>query len=119
MKRIIVNGLSLLLMVGATAPAVRAEGTAYNPTSHGSASSFVSNITPFSLVTQAYRGYFKEQGIPGYQRFVSAYQNGQIDAKTLVKSAIAANQLSEEALTDQGYINAVKANLQDFQHSVP
>lgn len=111
MKRLIISGLSIFMMVGATTPAIRAQETTNNRT--------VSQLTPFSLVTQAYRGYFKNQGIPGYQRFIAAYQNGQIDARDLVKSAIATNQLSEEALTDQGYINAVKVNLEGLQRPDP
>lgn len=119
MKRLIISGLSLFLMVGAAIPAVRAQGTAYNPTIDGRTSPYISQITPFNLVTQAYRGYFEAQGIPGYQGFSAAYQSGQIDAKDLVKSAIAANQLSEDTLKDQAYINAVRANLEDFQGSNP
>ncbi len=119
MKRLLITGFSLFLMVGTASSAVRAEGIADNPTRQGGKLSAVTELTPFNLVNQAYRGYFENQGIPGYQRFVAAYQSGQIEAKDLVKSAIAANQLSEDTIKDQAYINAVNANLEDVQGSKP
>lgn len=116
MKRLIISGLSLLLTVGITALAVQAqEKTAYNPTTHGRTPSSVSQITPFDLVSQAYRGYFKSQGVPGYQSLITAYQGGQIDALSLVKSAIDDNKLSQSVLNDREYINAVDDNLKDLQ----
>jgi hypothetical protein len=114
MKRLIIGGLSLLLVSVVVAPAARSQETPSAPTVQSTSSS-INAIAPFNLAYQAYRGDFVEQGIPSYMVLVTAYSNGQIRAEDLVKSAIAANRLSEEALTNQGYINAVDDQLRDFQ----
>jgi hypothetical protein len=111
MKRLILSGLSLLLMVGATAPAVRAQETAENRVEVGTSPKYIYQITPFNLAEQAYRGYFKDQGIPSYDRLSVAYQEGRITARDLVKSAIQANRLLPQTLNDRGYLNAVDAQL--------
>jgi hypothetical protein len=114
MKRLIIGGLSLLLVSVVVAPAARSQETPSAPKVQNTSSS-INLIAPFHLAYQAYRGDFVEQGIPGYMALVTAYANGQIRAEDLVKSAIAANRLSEEALINRGYINAVDDQLRDFQ----
>ena len=111
MKRLILSGLSLLLVVGATAPAVRAQETAKNTAEIGTFPKYIYQITPFNLAEQAYRGYFKDQGIPSYDQLSSAYNEGRITALDLVKSAIQVNRLSPQALNERGYLNAVDAQL--------
>ena len=68
-------------------------------------------ITAFDLVSAAYRGRFKQWGIPAYGRLDQAYRGRQITAIDLVKAAIEAEQLSAIALEDKSYINAVDNNL--------
>lgn len=114
MKRLIISGLSLLLMSVVIAPAARSQETPSDPTVQNTSSS-INPSTPFNLAYQAYRGDFVEQGIPSYIALVTAYANGQIRAEDLVKSAIAANRLPQEVLSNQGYINAVDDQLRDFQ----
>jgi hypothetical protein len=116
MQRLIISGLSLLLMSATATSVVRSQGAAFNPAIGRQAPSYLNQLTPVNLVTQAYRGEFKDQGIPGYMGFVGAYKNGQIRAVDLVKLAIAENRLPQETLTDQGYLNAVEAQLRDFQN---
>ena len=68
-------------------------------------------IGAFDLVNAAYRGRFKEWGIPAYARLDQAYRGRQITATDLVKAAIEAEQLPAIALEDQNYIKAVDTNL--------
>lgn len=68
-------------------------------------------LTPFSLVSLAYQGEYRTQGIPGFGSFYSAVSSKNIVAKNLVKAAIDANQLTPDAQTDRGYLNAVEQQL--------
>jgi hypothetical protein len=86
-----------------------------NPTTLGSSPSYVNQITPFNLVNQAYRGYFKAQGIPSYETLIAAHRSGQIRAVDLVQGAIQRNRLSEQILNDQEYLYAVEAQLNGLE----
>ncbi|WP_373539758.1 hypothetical protein [Chamaesiphon sp.] len=68
-------------------------------------------LTPFSLVSLAYQGEYRNQGISGFGSFRSAVTGTTITAKDLVKAAIAANQLTPDTQTDRGYLNAVEQQL--------
>lgn len=111
MKRLILGSLSVLPIVGATAPAVRSQAFAENLTIASDVVNSSSQLTPFLLVDKAYRGDFKSQGIPSYGALIFAYQFGSVTAKDLVQAAIRANRLSSETLADTGYINAVNSRL--------
>ncbi len=107
MKRLIPGSLLILLISAATTSAVLAQTTPTKPTALGSTSSYITQITPFNLVHQAYRGQFKQQGIPSYRTLVLAYRAGRIRAIDLVEGAIKANRLSPEILSDRQYLFAV------------
>lgn len=111
MKRLIIGGLSILLFSVATTPAVKAEPTAINLPMQQSTSKSTFGLTPFQLVSLAYSGYFRSQGIPGYSALISAYREGEINAKDLVQSAVKTNRLSAQVLTDQEYRWAVQNQL--------
>jgi hypothetical protein len=64
-------------------------------------------LTPFSLVSLAYQGEYRTQGIPGFGSFKASISSETI-AKDLVKAAIDANQLTPDTQTDRGYLNAVE-----------
>jgi hypothetical protein len=110
MKRLILGSLSILPILGATAPAVRVQ-IVQNQTEVTNPANSSSQLTPFILVDKAYRGDFKSQGIPSYGALIFAYQFGSVTAKDLVEAAIRANRLSPQTLADRGYVNAVKARL--------
>lgn len=110
MKFLILSSLSVLLVSAATAPTLRAETAAVNPTTNSTAT--ISQLNPFNLVHLAYRGYFRDQGIPGYIAFLSAYETGKISSKDLVQSAVKKNKLSSKVLDDRGYLRAVEAHLE-------
>src|SRR5919199_556303 len=107
MKHLMLSSL-LVLLIAATGPTLRAQTTALNPTTLNSAST--AQLTPFNLVNLARRGYFQQQGIPSYLAFTSAYNLGRIHA------AVKANRLSTDFLTDQKYLTAVEAQLQEQEN---
>ena len=111
MKRFILASLSVVLLSAVTAPTVKAETMAVNSnmTDRIASSSYI--LKPFNLVGLAYQGYFREQGIPSYGAFLSAYHGGEIHARDLVQSAIKTNRLPASALQDEDYLNAVETQL--------
>ncbi|PIG94419.1 hypothetical protein [Gloeocapsopsis sp. IPPAS B-1203] len=68
-------------------------------------------LTPFTLVSLAYQGHYRRQGIRGYSGMFADSNDGRISAKKLVQVAVNAGELPTETLSDQGFINAVEANL--------
>lgn len=77
----------------------------------------IHQIQPFNLVHRAYSGNFSQQGIPGFNGLTTAYRSGQIEAKDLVKVAIKKGRLSEETLTDTGYLKAVEFQLRSLENN--
>jgi hypothetical protein len=73
--------------------------------------------TPFNLAYLAYRGHLKEQGIPSYSLLISAHRAGRISAEDVVRSAVAANRLSPETLSDASYVRAVETQLDTLDSS--
>lgn len=114
MKRLILTGISALLLAAAYVPAVTAQTTALNTTLR---STYTRALTPFNLVTFADRGYFKEQGIPAHAILRSAYNFGQIDATNIVQAAVKANRLDPQFLDDQSYLSAVEAQLSSLENA--
>ena len=115
MKRFALVGLSILCLSLAATTSVKAETR--TETIAMSTATIVNNpaikikITPFALVSLAYQGEYRTQGIPGFGSFQSGTSNQTITAKDLIKAAIDAKQLSPEAQTDLGYLNAVELQL--------
>lgn len=72
-------------------------------------STTTSYLQPFNLVSLAYQGGLKQQGIPSGTTLVSEHQKRNIVAVDLVKAAISANKLPLQVLNDQNYLNAVKS----------
>ncbi|MEM9506487.1 MAG: hypothetical protein AAGA16_02240 [Cyanobacteria bacterium P01_E01_bin.35] len=68
-------------------------------------------ISAFKLVCAAYRGRFKDLGIPAYARLDQAYRGRQLTASDLIQAAIEANQLPPNTLQDKGYVKAVDNGL--------
>lgn len=114
MKRLILAGLSVLLVSAGATPAVKAETTALNPAVAGNTS--LHQTRPFNLVYLAYQGYFRDQGIPSYSALIAAYRSGKISALDLVEAAVKTNRVPSSVLQDRGYISAVETQL-DFLES--
>lgn len=146
MNKLLIGSASLLCLLTAFAPITKAEmGASEKPTNtrieeynqetqtspnnqtdsnsqmspDSNNSSSNSNFTePFSLVSLAYRGQFKEQGIPGYNAFITKYATGQVTAEKLVEAAIKADRLSSQAMNDESYINAVELQLRNLRQGI-
>ena len=114
MKRFISAVLSTLVISVASSSAVRAQSetvdsSALNPGFNPEVTSNPSSqITPFDLAFLAYRGYLQDEGIPSGQLLVTQIQVGNVSAETVVQAAIKAHRLSEQMLTDQGYLHALE-----------
>ena len=80
-----------------------------------SATTEVNKIEPFNLVHRAYSGDFSNQGIPSFQQLSNAYERGEIEAEDLVKVAINQGRLSQDALNDESYLNAVEFQLHNLE----
>ncbi|WP_421657068.1 hypothetical protein [Leptothermofonsia sp. ETS-13] len=109
MKRFIFAGLATVALA-VVAPPASAEPTAFTLNVANSASTV--QLAPSELVTMAQRGYLKDQGIASYQVLTSEYILGQINAQKLVQAAINAKLLPPSVANNQGYLNAVEAQLQ-------
>lgn len=111
MNRFIPSGLAFLLIT--VTPAIASAQTRaisrVNPTNTRVSESF--QATPFQLVFLAYRGHFRNRGIPSYDAFLSAYGEGKISAKQIVSVGIEANRVPAQMMTDKRYLRAVKSYL--------
>ena len=107
MKGLIIGSLSLLLISTCTATEVRAEKTVFNPAVAGSTDSNIPQITPFNLVNLAHQGYLKDQGIPSYGVLSRDYLDQKISALDIVRSAVKAKRLPEQALSNKQYLSKV------------
>ncbi|MBD0346100.1 MAG: hypothetical protein ICV63_15005 [Coleofasciculus sp. Co-bin14] len=118
MKRLILGGLSVVLLSTAIAPAVKAEVTVKPVAQATVATDTIPErvatrmaVTPFNLVFLAFQGFFEQQGIPSSMRLISEYVKGKVTATDLVKIAVDMNRLPSNALNDRGFINDVESQL--------
>lgn len=106
------------LAVAGIAPITQAQApAAVTPATLETTASLRYQPTPFNLAYLAYRGYFHEQGIPGYSLLISAHRAGRISAEDVMRSAVAANRLSPETLSDTSYLRAVETQLDSLDSS--
>ncbi|PSB56349.1 hypothetical protein [Chamaesiphon polymorphus] len=113
MKYIAIASRSIFYLALLVTTSVRAESVAHknvvlitqNP------QTVTTKITPFVLVSLAYQGQYRSQGIPGFASLISAYRFGTITAKDVVKAAILAKELTPDVLTDRDYLSAVDLQL--------
>ena len=68
-------------------------------------------ITAFQLVSLAYQGMYRSQGIPGFASLIFGYHYRQITAKDVIKAAISAKELTPDTLNDRDYVSAVDTQL--------
>lgn len=114
MKHFTIASLSLLCLSLAVTTSVQAT-TRIDNESKSIAMTIVRNpssqITPFQLVSLAYQGMYRSQGIPGFASLIFGYHYQQITATDVIKAAIAAKELTPDTLTDRGYVSAVDTQL--------
>ena len=68
--------------------------------------------SPSALVSEAYQGSFKDQGISGFGTLIQEYEEKEVTAQNVVQAGIDAGKLDPAALEDSGYIEAVETELQ-------
>ncbi|MGD1921090.1 MAG: hypothetical protein ACFCAD_20735 [Pleurocapsa sp.] len=113
MKRQILVGLSTLALSLVSAPAFASEVAAVNQQSVNIAN----QITPRNLVTRAYQGSFRSQGIPRAGALDFAARRGRVTAEDLVNVAIAQGRLAPETINDRGYLNNVESFLDNLDEN--
>lgn len=113
MKRLILTTLPALLALGAVAPAAVAQTDPDVRPSYTSVRD-VRATEAFNLVSLAYRGEFEDEGISSYGQLVQDYRTGDITAEDVVRAGIEDGYLSERALDDGAYLNAVATQLNAF-----
>ena len=74
--------------------------------------------SPFSLVSLAYQGDLRSQGIPSYEALITAHRHKQISALDLVQKVVEANWLSSD-LINQEYLKAVENSFLFYYLSHP
>lgn len=109
MERLLLAVVGTIFISATTTPPVMANKTAAN--SNVVQSQVQNNITPFNLVSLAYQGEFKNQGVGGYNSLLTAIRFGEIRGKDLVQHGIDTGRLSAETINNSGYINSVDSQL--------
>jgi hypothetical protein len=102
------------LTLAATAPSA--------PTASATISETLQNkqyqITAVDLVTQAYRGALRAQGIYSYQALIISYKRRTTTAKDVVEAAVKANLIEAAAVDDRSYLIVVDAQLRSLENSL-
>lgn len=110
MERLLLAAVGTILIATTVTPPVLANKTAAN--SNVTQSQIHKNITPFNLVSLAYQGEFKNQGVGGYNSLLTAIVFDEVNGKYLVQIGIDTGRLSAETINDSGYISSVDSQLQ-------
>ncbi|MGJ3253932.1 MAG: hypothetical protein ACFE0J_22790 [Elainellaceae cyanobacterium] len=113
MKRLVLGGLTTLLVSAVATPAAVAEmqtGAVSSPMSYDD----VRMTEAFNLVSFAYRGQLEDEGISSYGQLVNDFRTGDISAEDVVRAGIEDGYLTENALEDEDYLNAVRTQLNAF-----
>jgi hypothetical protein len=95
----------------------RAESTPTNATTAPIATAALPPLTPYDLVYAAYQGRLRAQGLRSYGAFSDGCNQGNLTANDVVQVAIKANLLPQSILQDQGYMNAVDAQMKAFKNN--
>ncbi len=69
---------------------------------------------PVNLVSLAYQGFLRDQGIPRAGTLSRASRFGRVRAVDLVEAGVEAGLLPASTLDDQGYLIAVRGALRDL-----
>ena len=101
-----------ILPVAAQAQTTEVPQTSFNP--YVANQSSANQLSPFNLAYLAYRGYFKDQGIPSNGALIYGISSGTITAQGIIQAAVKANRLPAQTLSDQGYRHNLEDQLQGF-----
>jgi len=111
MERLLLAAVGTILIATTATPPVLANKTAVNSNLNITQNQVQKNITPFNLVSLAYQGKFKTQGISGYNSLITAIVFDEVSGKDLVQIGIDTGRLSAETINDSDYINSVDSQL--------
>lgn len=113
MKNLILGSLSVVLLSGLVAPVIASEEIAAIDL-QGSRK-IGNNLSPVNLVQLAYQGYFSDLGVPSHGQFKHGLITKEIDAETLVRSAIRKGRLPNNTLNNQQYLDVLNMQLQSLR----
>ena len=115
MKRLFINGLSIIaisLSVNTSAQASGRTEVLVQPITKTSNNIPTRKyITPFDLVGSAYQGQYRMHSIPGFASLIDGAKTGRIAAKDLVKAAIESEILLPEIIDDLDYLRSIEVQL--------
>jgi hypothetical protein len=112
MKRLMLSGLSVLLLSAVAASAATAQVTPEAPPEN--AETIGMAVTPFRLVFLAYQGFFESEGIPKFNDLITDYQTGRISAEDLVKVAIDMRRLPPDTINNDRYLSSVEQHFRSL-----
>ena len=110
MERLLLAAVGTILIATTATPPVLANKTAANL--NITQNQVQKNITPFNLVSLAYQGKFKNQGVSGYNSLITAIVFDEVSGKDLVQIGIDTGRLSADTINDSSYISSVDSQLQ-------
>ncbi|NKB18377.1 MAG: hypothetical protein HC770_10570 [Pseudanabaena sp. CRU_2_10] len=110
MQRLLLSGLSVLLLSAIATPSVHAQVIGANPSSQVSAMPRA-ELKPFNLVFLVLSRLLEKKGIPSAGQFIQDARVGKVTAKSLVQAAVDEKRLPAQTLEDDGYLSAVESQL--------
>lgn len=81
----------------------------------GSVPAEAQQIGPVRLVSLAFQGGLREQGVPRAGALLRGIRFGRVTAEQVVRAGIEAGRIPPSALEDQAYLRAVESELDDLQ----
>ena len=117
MERLLLAAVGTILIATTATPPVLANKTTANSNLNITQNQVQKNITPFNLVSLAYQGKFKTQGVGGYNSLITAILFDEISGKDLVQIGIDTGRLSAETINDSSYIGSVDSQLKKLSKS--
>ena len=112
MEKLIFSSLSVLLLLTAVVPGVKAQVQQEAESRVLQGEEYTEKrMSPSALVSAAYRGRYENWDIPGYANFEQGYRSGEITAEDLVSAGVEAGELTPQAANDDEYVNSVDSEL--------
>lgn len=112
MKKLIFSTLSILLLSTTVTPSIKAQVQQEAESRVRRGEEYVEKrMSPFALVSAAYRGRYEDWDIPGYVNLEQSYRSGEITAQDVVSAGVEAGELVPQAARDDEYINYVDSEL--------
>ena len=112
MKKLIFSSLSILLLFAVAAPSIKAQDFEDSDARVEQGEEYAEKrMSPFALVSAAYRGRYEDWDIPSFATLETEYEAGNVTAENLVQAGIEAGELSPQAADDDDYVSFVDSEL--------